>query len=565
MVKYLVEKGVSVNEINKNGETPLFLLIRNEYISDEFETTVRFLLDSGADPNIQLKHNNPLVAALQINSVNVAALLLEYGAKVNEIEDGPTALHVLFKNYHGSIKDIKDYVQYTSDNGNVNMVNAQDSDGETALNPELNSPHTVNQKIKMENIIQKILDCGADINALDDYGHSPLSIVCNGKSGDPAGRARIGIHLMSKGADPDKDCALHQAILNINYNKPNAEWSEFILKMMDIGANPITYKDKKPILLSAIESGCPEVVKGLLDKGVDIHATDNNGNTCLHLACDLKKDTERKMIATLLLNHGCSVNKLNTYGTFPLSNLIKRITKERNSKKIVQMETRTYAEIDLSLFNLLICGGSFFGTKMKTLLCSSEESILANLTKHGYLKAAGALIKCGYDFQNDENFRKCNLEQPESSFIFKKRWYNRVCYENDKREFLKLLEIFQDVDFSLSSLCKDVIRNHLINVGQGSEIESKIMRLPLPDRIKTFLSLREHMEEVETIQIEKEESMSAYFNTPEDSEDDVYYDEYYDSDYLDMYMYDDDSDSYGDDFDYDLYAGYRYESGLDSF
>ncbi|XP_062612637.1 uncharacterized protein LOC134274369 isoform X2 [Saccostrea cucullata] len=566
MVVYLVENGIAVNQLNNKEQSPLFTLVARG-ASDELKpvTTVEYLLKSGALPNQHIKRNNPLVAAIRSADIKVIALLLDYHADVNDIEDGPTALHVFFRcfrDYKGTEKDdIEKMIQRIMEMGAT--VNNKDYKGRTVLHLAIKAFGAINNKCKPESVIQQLLDFGADVNAVDNSGQTPLSVICETGSLGSVDQASLGCFLLSKGADPNIDFALNQCMRTIDFNGLSAEWKAFIQSLIQNGADPNLYRDNKPPILMAIKSGHQDIVKVLLEKGANIHSCDRDENTCLHLACDIKEESSKNEIASLVLEHGCSVNKPNRYGIIPLSNLVKGMAENTESMKIDQTETMTVAKIDLSLFNKLICGGAEMDpATQSTSLNYYRKSILATLLKKGFFGAAVTLLKCGYNYNLDKDFKSMDVSHLESSTILVEgKRYKRIDYEEQKNGFLNFLKTSEvEEESSLSCLCRNTIRSHLVDVGQGAEIESKIMVLPIPERIKTYLSLREDVLDFEQIQIEENESSAMDVNLQTLLGD--YYDIYmnpYDTYYSDVAYYG------RDDSDIDEYIHYYRDSDSDDY
>lgn len=99
ILEYLVSNGVSVNQMNTSGQTPLFLLVTRKEESPQQNNAIEYLLKNGADPNLHSYSCNALAHAIQMKKDKSTFLLLNNGAKVNEIGKEVTALHVLFRNH----------------------------------------------------------------------------------------------------------------------------------------------------------------------------------------------------------------------------------------------------------------------------------------------------------------------------------------------------------------------------------------------------------------------------------------------------------------------------------
>lgn len=103
MVKLLIEKGFPVNAKSPDGSTALIAAITN-YSNSKFET-VKFLLDSGANPNIVIESKNPDYCPVTLSFVSeynldLLKFLVARGADVNlACGNGDTALVQAVRRY----------------------------------------------------------------------------------------------------------------------------------------------------------------------------------------------------------------------------------------------------------------------------------------------------------------------------------------------------------------------------------------------------------------------------------------------------------------------------------
>ncbi len=118
--------------------------------------------------------------------------------------------------------------------------------------------------------------------------------------------------LLERGADPnlrdgDGDSPLHLAILNHH--------AQIIRQLLNQGADPNAINDdgNTPLLLAS-ESGDRHIVRLLLDKGADPNLRDKSDNSVLHLA--IGKGYEP--VVAMLLNQEADPNAINDDGNTPL-------------------------------------------------------------------------------------------------------------------------------------------------------------------------------------------------------------------------------------------------------
>ncbi len=200
---------------------------------------VRALLET--DPGLleskDENSNTPLLRACQSGKISVAIFLLDQGANVN-----------------------------ATDNWNAT--------------PLIRSCQIPDQDV---NLVQRLVDKGADVNHMGYNGNSPLHWAAY------QGNLQVAEFLIDKGAD-----------VNIfdKYNGPvgSASISGTILQVA------INFNSKE------------DMAKLLIESGAKIDQKDTNGNTELHLAA-LRGNAD---LAHYLIDHGANVHAVNEYNRTPL-------------------------------------------------------------------------------------------------------------------------------------------------------------------------------------------------------------------------------------------------------
>ena len=204
IVRMLLEKGATPNVKNADGKTPLHRAVLNP------EST-QMLLEKGADVNAADKYGKtPLHQAKYCE--RCVQMLLEKGARVNVAdEDGRTPLHEAVDVL--SLESVKQLIKKKAD------VNAADSKGRTALHvvaatagdkmprKRLTAPPSTprtkrelyERKLQQHQqrekrlqstvhtanaIIELLLENGANVNARNQSGRTPLDVAHYGKVGD---------------------------------------------------------------------------------------------------------------------------------------------------------------------------------------------------------------------------------------------------------------------------------------------------------------------------------------------------------------------------------------------
>ncbi|XP_056012073.1 serine/threonine-protein phosphatase 6 regulatory ankyrin repeat subunit B-like isoform X2 [Ostrea edulis] len=307
MVRYILENGISPNEDNKRLDTSLFLIIqRSEYhTEDDVSTILELLIKHGANPNQGKSYRNPLVTAIQKFDIRSTAILLKNGANVNELSEGPTALHVLYRCFSHSYSTINENI-YTMQRLLLKKemnLNAKDIEGKTVLHLAVialsKSSTEYTEAVKL---IQELMKRGADVNATDNRNLSALCICC--KSGYCSKTCiKLGKHLLKAGADTLKGCTLNLALKRTPKADLKDEWKTFILQLVANGAstNARLGSSSTPSLILAIKVKDMDIVKALLEHGADSNAFDYIGTSLIH-ACRLPSMREKRWRQNILTN-----------------------------------------------------------------------------------------------------------------------------------------------------------------------------------------------------------------------------------------------------------------------
>ena len=276
------------------------------------------------------KGNTPLHIAAIEGRAEIIALLLHAGATIEpKNTDGNTPLQVAMLNKHkycvqllllaqtrklGGGTDmveeaLHDAVKEYRSSGKVNPlnwigadVNARNSDGE--------SPLLVAAHWGDPDLVQLLLNHGADANALDKNHESPLHKAVAGE-----GNADIVQLLLNHGADANTLDKNHVSPLHM----AAARWGGADIVQLLLGhgadANALDKNHESPLHMAAARWGGADIVQLLLGHGADANALDKNHESPLHKAVAGEGNAD---IVQLLLNHGADVNATDKNHVSPL-------------------------------------------------------------------------------------------------------------------------------------------------------------------------------------------------------------------------------------------------------
>ncbi|CAH0396205.1 unnamed protein product [Bemisia tabaci] len=267
VIDYLIKKGANIQSKTKNGNTPLHVAARRGNLE-----VAKFLVNNGADIHARSEnyHNcTPLQCAVMCSKLEVAKFLISVGSDINA--HYPCA--------HFSIDR-----------------------GGTLL-------HWASRKMDEEELIRFLVENGADVNATEYGGRTPLCLLVKHR-----GSFAVMRYLIEKGATLNNErggTPLYWAFSVDYYGHPKA--ADFLIEMGTDVNSCIDYHgyewDQMRTALHLARH--LSTVNLLIDKGANVNAMDKSLNTPLHLA-------RTPSIAKCLLEHGAKVNASNILGDTPL-------------------------------------------------------------------------------------------------------------------------------------------------------------------------------------------------------------------------------------------------------
>lgn len=324
LLEYLARAGAKVDELDKDGFTPLSKAIQNQHIK-----AIEPLIKAGANVNGVRFQKPPIHLAVQLSTPEVAAELLRFKPNVNAIHNGVTPLFLV-----AQPKIVKKLVQ---SGANINYKAQEDiatiHKGESPLHlvARLGTPETVRAMVQN----------GADIEAQNENGHTPLIMACNNqnfnvyttlldlganinhkdKHGNTVMFHAVEVHnqqifedLITRGMDWKAKNNMHQRPLHAAASSGNIE---ALTKLAKLGGDvteadyagdmPMHYavnRQSLPVVKELLRLGAPleplngmgwtplvlagfvapDLIKFFVQQGADINRQDRDGNTPLHLA-----------------------------------------------------------------------------------------------------------------------------------------------------------------------------------------------------------------------------------------------------------------------------------------
>ena len=308
-VQVLLQEGANINTLNKYGDTPL-----REAVNGRNTDMVKLLLEHGADVTIKNRYGDSLLQ-LAINDENFACaeILQQYGAEAGGTnrQDSRFAQRQLPVGLRPGKDAMSDEAvaagSLTSGATTESVASVQDIEMEPGA--EVDADHEPEPENAQEHETEP--SAWSNLNARDGKGRTRFHELCrsyNATAGDLREALDAGADVNA--ADNWGSTPLHALISGGSNNK-----TELINILIEAGAkvDAVDYINRTA-LFHAIAGENTGDIQTLLQAGANVNARDEYGDTPLREAIR-KRDTS---LLKLLLEHGAAVNARDKYFETPL-------------------------------------------------------------------------------------------------------------------------------------------------------------------------------------------------------------------------------------------------------
>ncbi|VDI27773.1 Hypothetical predicted protein [Mytilus galloprovincialis] len=405
-------------------------------------------------------------------------------------------------------KETDDYLEEMDETNYMNMHSST-----------FRSEFPSNRYYASKEIVSELLTHGADVNLQDYDGDDVVTTFCRSGSDTDIGETLIKANDLNLNTEM---FYVQLALTNklLKYRKPN--WVNFLCLLMNKGASPNIFKGKVSNLIDVTAQGNHCLVEGMLKNGANINFADPSKRSALHYSCILKNPHDRDKIIRLLVKYGADLNCRSITREKPLDSIVNSMTHDIGKHGTVKYDQDCFKEeVDLSLLNLFICGGSDLcpikKLKKDTLSllkkCNSKwsenliegsmdysyRSVLLTLLQTGLLKTAEYIIRSGWKVERERWFSNLKIAELKMSRFEIWEKYRKPDVRDATDQFQNFIDSVNTGPKTLSIVCRKEIRQQLVKASRGAEIETKINLLPIPVKIKSFLALKDFMQDTEVI------------------------------------------------------------------
>ena len=307
-LRVLLEHGANVGAEDNEGRTPL-----HAAADDGSVEIIYMLLEHGADVNAGASRGSTPLHVAARKSIDNLRVLLEHGANVGaEDNEGRTPLHVAADD--GSVEIVHMLLEHGAN------INARTSRGSTPLH--------VAARRSIE-ILPTLFEHGANVSAEDDKGRTPLHVVgddwtieviCMLLERVNAGTSHslTPLHLAARrsveilrvllehGANVDAEDDKGRTPLNV---VPDFWSVEIVQVLLEHGARVGAEDNEGRTPLHVAARRSVDILRVLLEHGANVGAEDYLGRTALHEAAQHGSIE----VVRMLFDHGADVNARSKY------------------------------------------------------------------------------------------------------------------------------------------------------------------------------------------------------------------------------------------------------------
>ncbi len=294
MVELLLEKGALPTQMRDNGTDSLFLAAANGHAE-----IIRLLAKAGCNVNsVNSDGDTPLLAACLRGSLTAVQALVDSGVHLNTAAKNRYGMTpVTLAACHKTVNEKQDYagiLRYLILKGA--KLDVPDGSGQTAI--------LLAAKVSAVENIRALSAGGVDIKRYEhDVAKAFLEAVHDGRHETVAVFLELGLNPDSCPPESktelapllyavkvSRDDKMVKLLLDAGSNPNATHRFQPILSGVFVGTPPEPREIEESVLIAAVHSNNPEIVKMLVDAGATADFCDTDGRTALDWARELKRE-----------------------------------------------------------------------------------------------------------------------------------------------------------------------------------------------------------------------------------------------------------------------------------
>lgn len=313
----------NINYKNNDGDTPIIIAIRE----DAKPEIITFLIDKGAKINTRNKNGwTPLHEAVILGNGNIISILNQNEADFFSINNnGENAFDLVFDRgveyteniVTSELVDLRNSREntplfYAIDRGSPDIVQVLLDKGADINASNVNGETPLHQAITTDNIVisNMLISRGSNIEAKDKQDNTPLHHCVFWNASETA-RLLVDNGALIDSKNRSGRTPLHEAVLS----EDRGIVTFFIRKGSNLNSRD---NNGQTPLYYAVKNNQFDILSTLIDAGADVSLRDRQGNTILHAAAL----GEHKEAAQILISKNSDIFAENKFGDTPVSLII---------------------------------------------------------------------------------------------------------------------------------------------------------------------------------------------------------------------------------------------------